>query len=154
VKFVGFSRTAVLEETQSGEVIQAAGGLVTRQNDEGQLEVVVVHRPERADWTYPKGKLEPGESLEQAALREVEEETGLVCRIGPFLGHTEYRDRRDRPKVVAYWLMEVFGGAFRTSEEVDAMRWLSLAEAAALLSYERDRELLFALDTAEEVACR
>ncbi len=111
----------------------------------------MVHRPARADWTFPKGKLEPGESFEDCARREVLEETGLQCRIGRFLGHTEYRDRKDRPKIVAYWLMEAEGGSFRPNDEVDELRWVDLAMATDLLSYERDRELLMVLAAPDEL---
>jgi len=124
------------------ELVRAGGGIVTRWNPEGWLEVVVVHRPVREDWSFPKGKLEPGESFEEGAIREVLEETGLQCRPGRFVGHTSYRDRKDRPKIVAYWLMEPVGGVFRANDEVDELRWVTVADADALLSYDRDRELL------------
>jgi 8-oxo-dGTP diphosphatase len=123
--------------------VEAAGGVVLRGPD-GAREVCLVHRPNYDDWTLPKGKLDPGESSEQAALREVWEETGLRCRLGDELSPTHYRDQKDRPKVVRYWLMEVEGDppAFEPNDEVDELRWLSLAEAVELLTYDRDRELL------------
>lgn len=111
-------------------------------------EVALVHRPARQDWTFPKGKLEPEESFEDCAYREVREETGLDCRLGRFVGHTEYRDRKDRPKVVAYWVMEVEAGSFEPNGEVDDLRWVGLEAAERLLSYGRDRELLTALRAA------
>ena len=123
------------------EVIQAAGGLVVRRQD-GELQIAIVHRPVNQDWSYPKGKLEEGETLEEAAQREVFEETGFICRLLRFIGHTEYIDRKGRPKVVAYWLMAADAGAFAVNEEVDELRWLPVAGAGQLLSYERDRELL------------
>ena len=134
--------TTLDERPSAGEVVRAAGGIVLRRAPQGWREVLVVHRPGREDWSFPKGKLEPDESLESCALREVLEETGLVCRLGPFIGHTQYRDRKDRPKVVAYWLMEAAGGTFVATDEVDEVRWVRLSEARVLLSYERDRELL------------
>jgi len=70
------------------------------------------------------------------------EETGLICRLLRFIGHTEYIDRKGRPKVVAYWLMAADAGAFAVNEEVDELRWLTVPAADQLLSYERDRELL------------
>ena len=112
----------------------------------------MVHRPGRADWSFPKGKLEADESFEECALREVLEETGLQCRLGRFIGHTEYRDRKDRPKVVAYWVMEPVAGSFMVNEEVDELRWVDLGTAEQLLSYDRDRELLIVLAAADEVA--
>jgi 8-oxo-dGTP diphosphatase len=118
--------------------VQAAGGVVVRDG-----RVAVVHRPDYDDWTLPKGKLDPGERFEQAALREVEEETGLRCALGRELPAVRYRDQKDRPKVVRYWLMEVEAGEERVpNEEVDELRWLPPAEARALLTYRRDAELL------------
>ena len=146
-------RSATLEASPcAGEVVRAAGGIVIRRGPGGWREVAVVHRPGREDWSFPKGKLEPDEGLEACALREVLEETGLVCRLGRFIGHTQYRDRKDRPKVVAYWVMEAEGGAFMANDEVDEVRWVRLDGAGELLSYERDRELLVVVAAADEVA--
>jgi len=108
-------------------------------------EVAVVHRPGRDDWSLPKGKLAVDESFEDCALREVQEETGLRCRMGRFAGYTEYRDRRDRPKIVAYWFMDVLEGEFSPSAEVDEMEWLELTIAQRALTYDRDRDLIASL---------
>jgi 8-oxo-dGTP diphosphatase len=117
--------------------IQAAGGVVMRDG-----RVAVVHRPRYDDWTLPKGKLDPGESYEQAALREVREETGLEGRLVRELPTVEY-SVRGRPKEVRYWLMDVESDpGFAPNSEVDELRWLSPADAAALLTYDRDREVL------------
>jgi 8-oxo-dGTP pyrophosphatase MutT (NUDIX family) len=132
------------------EVVQAAGGLLVRRHG-GELQIAVVHRPLHQDWSYPKGKLEEGETFEEAALREVHEETGLTCRLVRFIGHTEYIDRKGRPKAVAYWVMAPEAGVFAPNEEVDELRWLGLEEAADLLSYERDRELLAVLTASDQV---
>ena len=105
-------------------------------------EVVLVHRPKYDDWTLPKGKLEPGESPLEAALREVLEETGIVCRPGPLVGSVEYVDSSGRDKTVDYWLMEASGDELAPTGEVDEARWVPLPEADALLSYERDRDVL------------
>jgi 8-oxo-dGTP diphosphatase len=129
------------------EVVRAAGGIVLRDVAGGRREVAVVHRPGRDDWSLPKGKLATDETFEDCALREVQEETGLRCRMRRFVGFTEYRDRRDRPKVVLYWLMDVLDGEFAPSDEVDEMRWLELTIARRALTYERDRELIASLDT-------
>jgi len=118
------------------ELVKAAGGLVVR----GGL-VAVVHRPKYDDWSFPKGKLDPGEGFEEAALREVEEETGLRCRVREELPSVSYRDAKQRPKIVRYWRMEPIEGEFTPNDEVDEMRWLAPDEAARLLSYQRDREL-------------
>jgi 8-oxo-dGTP diphosphatase len=145
---MGRSATAMLTDQPREAIVHAAGGMIVRHTPEGGLQVAVVHRPERFDWSFPKGKLEPGETFEECAIREVAEETGFSCRLGSFVGHTEYRDRKDRPKVVAYWVMEVESGDFQPGREVDELRWVDLAAAAHLLSYERDRELLVALGAA------
>lgn len=130
------------------ELVRAAGGLIVRLTTDGSLEVAIVHRPLRVDWSFPKGKVEPGETLEECAVREVLEETGMHCRLGPFVGHTEYRDRADRPKVVAYWTMVVEDGEFAPGREVDELRWVDLGEAARVLTYDRDRDLLMSLSAA------
>lgn len=123
-------------------MVEAAGGVVVRDGEAG-TEVCVVHRPRYDDWTFPKGKLDPGESFEDAALREVEEETGLRCTLESELPSTEYRDNKDRPKIVRYWQMEVDDDpGFVPNDEVDELRWLPMAEARKLLTYDRDGELL------------
>ena len=109
--------------------------------------MLLVHRPKYDDWTLPKGKCDPGERDEDAALREVLEETGLRCRRGTELAESHYTDARGRPKVVRYWAMEPVGGAFEVNDEVDEVRWLSVAEARRLLSYERDLPVLDSFDT-------
>jgi 8-oxo-dGTP diphosphatase len=126
------------EEPERADV-KAAGGVVL---DGGR--VAVAHRPRYDDWSFPKGKLDPGESWEQAALREVEEEIGLRCTLGAELPATAY-DVAGGRKVVRWWLMDVESGAFAPNEEVDEMRWLTPEEAEGLLSYEHDRELLRAV---------
>jgi 8-oxo-dGTP diphosphatase len=118
-------------------LVRAAGGLVVR---EGQ--VLLVHRPRYDDWTFPKGKCVDGEADESCALREVAEETGLVCTLGADAGVTEYVDAKGRPKRVRWWLMEALDGSFAPTDEVDEIRWVAHDEAAALLSYDRDLPLL------------
>ena len=119
--------------------VEAAGGVVL--DDEGR--VAVVHRPRYDDWSLPKGKLDPGESFEEAALREVEEETGLRCSLGEELDPVHYRDNKDRPKVVRYWLMSVEDDpGFVPNDEVDELRWVTPGEAVELLSYPHDAELV------------
>jgi 8-oxo-(d)GTP phosphatase len=132
------------------DVVQAAGGLVVRRQS-GLLQIVVVHRPEQEDWSFPKGKLEPRETLDVAALREVREETGMTCDLLRFIGHTEYVDRKGRQKTVAYWIMAATGGSFSRNDEVDELRWLPLDEASRLLSYARDQELIAVLMAADQV---
>jgi 8-oxo-dGTP diphosphatase len=120
--------------------IEAAGGVVVR---DGRL--ALVHRPRYDDWTLPKGKLDPGETFEDAALREVAEETGLLCSLGRELPEVHY-DVRGRPKIVRYWLMEVEDETpFVPGDEVDEIRWVEPAEALALLTYDREKDIVTGL---------
>ena len=119
--------------------IRAAGGVVVRDG-----LVALVHRPRYDDWTLPKGKLDAGESFEEAALREIDEETGLRVRLVRELPASNY-EVRGRPKVVRYWLMEVESDpGFVANDEVDELRWLERGEALRLLTYDRDRDVLAA----------
>jgi 8-oxo-dGTP diphosphatase len=118
--------------------VLAAGGIVLRDGD-----IAVVHRPKYDDWSLPKGKLDEGEDFAQAAVREVEEETGLRCRLGRELGDATYTDHKDRAKLVRYFEMHPEeGGEFTPNKEVDELRWISVADASDVLSYEFDRELV------------
>ena len=122
--------------------VKASGGVVWRRGASG-VEVVVVHRPRYDDWSLPKGKLDPGESWEQAALREVHEEVGLRCVLGAELPPIAYTDRKDREKVVRYGLMEAEEDTtFMPNDEVDEIRWIGGDEARSLLTYARDAELV------------
>lgn len=123
--------------------VRAGGGVVRRRGPAGLWEIALVHRPRYGDWSLPKGKVDPGETVDQAALREVEEETRLACRLVRPFGEITYRDRKGRMKGVWYWVMEVVrAGRFAPSAEVDAMRWVTVPEALHLLTYPHDRELL------------
>jgi 8-oxo-dGTP diphosphatase len=99
-------------------------------------------RPAYDDWSFPKGKLHHGESEPDAALREVEEETGLRCRLTREVGITAYRDSRGRSKTVRYWEMGPVGGMLAPANEIDDARWVALGDALGELTYARDRELL------------
>ena len=120
--------------------VHAAGGLVVR--DDGRL--AVIHRPRYDDWSLPKGKLDPGESFEDAARREVEEETGVRARIVGELRPARYVDNKGRDKLVRWYRMELDGepAAFAPNDEVDELRWVTPDEALALLRYDHDRALL------------
>ncbi|WP_040338243.1 NUDIX hydrolase [Candidatus Blastococcus massiliensis] len=128
-----------------GREIAAAGGVVWRAAgsgiEESGIEVAVVHRARYDDWSLPKGKLEPGEHALQAACREIVEETGLAVVPGRRSLTTRY-DVEGVPKRVDYWLMRCAGGTFLPNDECDELRWLSPADAAALVTHEHDREVL------------
>lgn len=127
----------------SNILVEAAGGFVWREKH-GEWQVLLVHRPRYDDWTLPKGKADPGETPEQTARREVEEETGLACRLTAPAGEVRYVDGKGRPKIVRYWHMEASrtGHQFEPNDEVDALRWCSTRDAAKLLTYDHDRKLL------------
>lgn len=133
--------------------VEAGGGLVWRPCASG-VEVVLVHRPKYDDWSFPKGKLEGAETAEAAALREVKEECGLACRLGPRLGSSSYLYGQGTAKVVHYWAMTPEPGAPgpalrpapEAAHEVDAAEWVPLPEARRRLSYEQDRALLDSLE--------
>src|SRR3954447_2921737 len=119
---------------------RAAGGVVGRG---GRL--AGVHRPKYDDWSLPKGHLEEGESWEDAALREVEEELGIRARTVRALEPVRYRTPKGRDKEVRYWLMEPVEGEFTPNDEVDEVRWVAPDEAGALLSYHDDSTLVDSL---------
>ena len=131
-------------------VVQAAGGVVLRGGTDAP-EVLLVHRPRYDDWTLPKGKAESGEDPAATARREVVEETGFECELGRELPSTTYEDDRGRPKVVRYWVMRPVAGDFRANDEVDAIAWCRLDEAAPRLTYERDRAVLGAVDLVRDL---
>jgi 8-oxo-dGTP pyrophosphatase MutT (NUDIX family) len=119
------------------DFIEAAGGVVVREG-----EVALVHRPRYDDWTLPKGKLDPGESFEEAAVREVKEETGIRARLVRELPTTNY-EVQGRQKIVRYWLMQVDDDSpFVVNDETDELRWVPLDEALRLLTYDRDRDVV------------
>lgn len=127
-------------EVEPVEPIFAAGCVVYRWGV-GGVEVLVAHRSRYDDWSFPKGKREPGESDLDCAKRELREETGFEGRVETELTAAEYQVG-DRPKVVRYWLLKLDGGQFQPNDEVDRIRWVSLAQAVSVLSYEHDRLLL------------
>ena len=128
--------------------IQAAGGVVWRVGDASggaAVEVAIIHRPRYDDWSIPKGKLAPGESHLEGAIREVHEETGYRVQPGRSLGEVRYLKESGgapREKVVHYWAMRAIGGAFSPNREVDEMRWLSVDDARETVTRGNDRDIL------------
>lgn len=121
--------------------VLAAGGIVVRAGATG-TEVLLVHRPRYDDWSFPKGKCDPGEAFEETAVRELAEETGLEVVLGEELPSVRYHDHKGRSKLVRYWTMTAVGGTFAPNDEVDEVRWLAPSAAAELLSYAHDAALL------------
>jgi 8-oxo-dGTP pyrophosphatase MutT (NUDIX family) len=118
-----------------GDPLRAAGGIVRRDG-----HVLLVHRPKYDDWAFPKGKLEDGETWEECAVREVEEETALRCEAGAYLDSTHY-PVREGLKEVRYFQMTC-NGEPRAQNEIDETRWVTPDQARSLLTYDYDRALL------------
>jgi 8-oxo-(d)GTP phosphatase len=136
-------------ERLSGSAIRAAGGVLWRttnsSTDSPGVEVAIIHRPRYDDWSIPKGKLVPGESEIEGAIREVTEETGYRVQIRRPLGEVSYQKGsgpEQRMKTVRYWSMHAEGGIFSPSREVDQLRWVSIDEALSLVSHKRDLAVL------------
>ena len=138
------------------DLIRAAGGVVMRFVANSRVEVACVYRAARGDWTFPKGKLDEGESYPQCAIREVIEETGLDCEIVRFIGTTNYVHRKGKPKIVAYYLMTPVAGegTFQPNEEVDELRWVLLEHVRERLTWDRDQELFDLVMSLQEVRAR
>ncbi|NIH84935.1 NUDIX hydrolase [Amycolatopsis granulosa] len=120
--------------------VRAAGAVLWRRGPHG-AEVAVAHRPRYDDWSLPKGKLDEGETVPAAAVREIAEETGFRAKLGRHLMTVRY-SVESGPKSVDYFSAAVVSGVFEPNEEVDELRWLAPADAAALLSYDSDRSVL------------
>jgi 8-oxo-(d)GTP phosphatase len=126
-------------------IVAAAGGAVWRRSPDGGTEVVLVHRPRYDDWSLPKGKLDSGEHALTAAVREIDEETGLAVVAGRRSLRTSY-PVAEGVKRVDYWVMQALGGTFEANHEVDDLRWLPIPAAADLCSHEQDRAVLADLE--------
>jgi 8-oxo-dGTP pyrophosphatase MutT (NUDIX family)/phosphohistidine phosphatase SixA len=129
----------------TGADVLAAGAVLWRPAGP-DVEVALVHRPRYDDWSFPKGKLDTGETMAAAAAREVGEETGFACRLGHLLGEVRYAVD-DGHKLVRYWCAQALDGTFTPGAETDELRWLHPADAAALLSYAHDVEVLHRFTT-------
>lgn len=126
--------------------IYASGALCWRIID-SKLRILLIHRSRYNDVSLPKGKVDPGESLPQAAVREIEEETGLKVALGVPLGVTRYTMPKGLDKVVHYWAAEVtedaqLASTFLPNSEVAGLEWVSLKKARTLLTYPRDAEII------------
>jgi 8-oxo-dGTP diphosphatase len=125
--------------------VRAAGVLLWRESAaDGGIELALVHRPKYDDWSWPKGKLKPGEDFAAAAVRETREETGMACVLGAPLPATRY-PVDGRPKEVRYWAARAGEGCFTACREVDRIVWLPPAAARHRLTHDRDRPLVDAL---------
>lgn len=162
------------------KVVEAAGGIVWRPRWDlpatgaldladpiERIEVCVVHRPKYDDWSWPKGKVDPGESPRHAAVREIGEETGVSVALGPYLGEVEYpltqegcvtrrsKDRTLAAKHVTYWMArgidaadavrrsEALGPVHRADEgEIDHIEWMGVEQARHRLTHADDRDVL------------
>lgn len=130
---------AILADLHGADVL-AAGAVLWRRAGAG-IEVALVHRPRYDDWSLPKGKLDRGETLPFAAVREVGEETGHAARLGAHVGDVCYAVAEGR-KLVRYWAAESRGGSFAPGDETDELRWLTPPAAEALLTYTHDVDIL------------
>jgi len=130
----------------SSTPVLAAGAVCWRDTEHG-VEILLVHRTQHRDTSLPKGKLDPGETLPETAVREIAEETGLVVALGPPLGVVEYRLPNGRDKVVYYWAAEVAelaiaNSTFAANDEIESLHWMSPADARSELSYPHDIDIV------------
>ena len=123
------------------ERIEAGGGVIVDMS-KGKPRYLLIHRPRYDDWSFPKGKLDSGEKHRDAALREVKEETGLVCDVLAKLSPVNYITPNGNPKRVKYWLMEARSGKFVRNDEVDAVTWVKRSQAMSLLTHVHDQAVL------------
>lgn len=123
------------------EVVQKAGGVVIRENNNGEKEMYVIHRPHHDDWSLPKGHVDPGEGMEEAALREVLEETGFRCEIIRELPVYEYM-APTHPSAVWMYEMHMLEDTGVVDNESDEGHWLTIEEAVEKVSYDTLQEYI------------
>lgn len=132
------------EISARGPDVVAAGAVVLRKHNGG--EVLLVHRPKYDDWSWPKGKAEPGEHMTSAAVREVLEETGVEIRLDRPLPRQVYAVSGGRAKTVHYWVGRVLGdpdvSTYPVNEEIDEVAWVGVEKALSMLTYADDADLL------------
>lgn len=122
-------------------IIRAAGGLLWRETEQGR-ELALVHRPRNEDWVLPKGHLDKGEGWEEAAVREVIEETCCPAQLGEFAGSISYLVN-NKPKLVLFWHLSLIGeSTFVPNGETDQILWLTVEEAIKKLTYSTERTLV------------
>lgn len=127
--------------------ILAAGAVCWKTTRKGKLRLLVVHRTQHKDTSLPKGKLDPGETLPETAVREIAEETGLIVGLGPPLGVVEYRLSNGRDKKVYYWAAEaapeaIANSTFTSNDEIEQLTWMSVKKVRARLSYPHDVDIV------------
>jgi 8-oxo-dGTP diphosphatase len=127
--------------------VLAAGAVCWRVNSKGKVKVLLVYRTQHRDVSLPKGKVDPGETLPESAVREIAEETGLVIGLGPPLGVVEYAMPNGRDKVVYYWSAEVSklaraNSTFVTNDEIESLHWVTLDAARTSLTYPHDIDII------------
>ncbi len=132
--------------------VKAAGGIVVRAAKKGP-KVLLVHRQRYNDWSFPKGKLDPGEKFKEAAVREVLEETGYSCKLHkPSLPSMRYTDNAGRDKEVRYWIMTALSGEFEPNDEVDLIAWVRWDKVVDRLSYAKDRQFFLDVHRSGRIA--
>ena len=136
-----------MSQVSTADPVLAAGAVIWKITPKGKLRILVVHRTQHKDISLPKGKLDPGETLPETAVREIAEETGLIVALGAPLGVVEYDLPGGRPKTVYYWAAEtdalaIANSTFVSNHEIEQLTWLSAKKARALLSYPHDVDIV------------
>lgn len=130
--------------------VLAAGAVCWRivgTGDAAEVQILLVYRTQHRDTSLPKGKVDPGETLPETAVREIAEETGLVVGLGTPLGVVAYQLPNGRDKIVYYWAAEVSelaieNSTFAANDEIESLHWMSLADVRAALSYPHDLDIV------------